>query len=330
MVVPSVDPLLLSELTVGVVALYTLVNGAGRAIDALLGLARRYDVPEVLIGLTIVAVGTSLPELSAHVTASIGILTGSLAYETTSAVVLGGNMGSSTSQQLLLFGILLLGFGSIDLPDRLIADTFLPMVAGLLVTLAVSLDGTVSRLDGVVLLLGFAIYLGVSYHRRQEFPAQGLPSANVRKDALVAVVMLSLVVVSASVLLTVLETVVAGVLLGGSMVGVLTLGIASSFPELSTVIDGVRRKTPTVAIGTLIGSNIVNPLVGFGLGGAISTYHVPTSVVVWDLPFKLVTAVGLLLYLRYSDGTLTRQAGVTMIALYFVYIVGRMLLFPGQ
>ena len=330
MVVPSVDPLLLSELTVGVVALYTLVNGAGRAIDALLGLARRYDVPEVLIGLTIVAVGTSLPELSAHVTASIGILTGSLAYETTSAVVLGGNMGSSTSQQLLLFGILLLGFGSIDLPDRLIADTFLPMVAGLLVTLAVSLDGTVSRLDGVVLLLGFAIYLGVSYHRRQEFPAQGLPSANVRKDALVAVVMLSLVVVSASVLLTVIETVVAGVLLGGSMVGVLTLGIASSFPELSTVIDGVRRKTPTVAIGTLIGSNIVNPLVGFGLGGAISTYHVPTSVVVWDLPFKLVTAVGLLLYLRYSDGTLTRQAGVTMIALYFVYIVGRMLLFPGQ
>ena len=330
MVVPSVDPLLLSELTVGVVALYTLVNGAGRAIDALLGLARRYDVPEVLIGLTIVAVGTSLPELSAHVTASIGILTGSLAYETTSAVVLGGNMGSSTSQQLLLFGILLLGFGSIDLPDRLIADTFLPMVAGLLVTLAVSLDGTVSRLDGVVLLLGFAIYLGVSYHRRQEFPAQGLPSANVRKDTLVAVVMLSLVVVSASVLLTVIETVVAGVLLGGSMVGVLTLGIASSFPELSTVIDGVRRKTPTVAIGTLIGSNIVNPLVGFGLGGAISTYHVPTSVVVWDLPFKLVTAVGLLLYLRYSDGMLTRQAGVTMIALYFVYIVGRMLLFPGQ
>jgi cation:H+ antiporter len=330
MVVPSVDPLLLSELTVGVVALYALVNGAGRAIDALLGLARRYDVPEVLIGLTIVAIGTSLPELSAHVTASIGILTGSLAYETTSAVVLGGNMGASTSQQLLLFGILLLGFGSIDLPDRLIADSFLPMVAGLLVTLAVSLDGTVSRLDGVVLLVGFATYLGVSYHRRQEFPAQGLPSVNVRKDALVAVVMLSLVLVSASVLLTVIETVVAGVLLGGSMVGVLTLGIASSFPELSTVIDGVRRRTPTVAIGTLIGSNIVNPLVGFGLGGAISTYHVPTSVVVWDLPFKLVTAVGLLLYVRYSDGTLTRQAGVTMIALYFVYIVGRMLLFPGQ
>jgi len=331
MVLPAIDPLLLSELAVGVVALYTLVTGAGTAIDSLLGLARRYEMPEVLIGRTIVAVGTSLPELSAHVTASIGMLSGALAYETTSAVVLGGNMGSSTTQQLLLFGILLLGFGRIDLSDRLLVDTFVPMIAGLLLTLAVSLDGTVSRVDGAVLLVAFGAYLGFSYIRREDFlPAHGTPSTNVSKDVLLAVVMLVLVLLSASVLLAVIQDVVAGVLLGSSMVGVLTLGIASSFPELSTVIDGVRRKTPTVAIGTLVGSNIVNPLVGFGLGGAISTYHVPTSVVVWDLPFKIVTAVGLVLYVRYSDGTLTRHAGVTMIALYFVYIVGRMLLFPGQ
>ena len=59
MVVPDIDPLLLSELAVGAVALYALVTGARRAIDALLGLARRYDVPEVLIGLMIVAIGTT-------------------------------------------------------------------------------------------------------------------------------------------------------------------------------------------------------------------------------------------------------------------------------
>lgn len=330
MVVPDIDPLLLSELAVGIVALYALVTGASRAIDSLLGLARRYGVPEVLIGLTVVAVGTSLPELSAHVTASVGMLSGALEYETTSAVVLGGNMGSSTTQQLLLFGILLLAFGRIDLSDRLLADTFVPMVVGLVLTLVVSLDGTISRLDGAVLLVAFAAYLVFSYLRREAFTAGGTASTNVRTDVLLAVVMLGLVLLSASVLLAVIQDVVAGVLLGGSMVGVLTLGIASSFPELSTVLDGIRRKTPTVAIGTLIGSNIVNPLVGFGLGGVISTYHVPNSVVVWDLPFKIVTAVGLLVYVWYGDGSLSRRAGVTMVALYFVYIVGRMLLFPGQ
>lgn len=330
MPVPDIDPLLLSELAVGVVALYALVTGAAKAIDALLGLARRYDVPEVLIGLTIVAIGTSLPELSAHVTASAGMLSGVLDYRTTSAVVLGGNMGSSTTQQLMLFGILLLGFGRIEISDRLLTDTFVPMVIGLILTLALSWDGTVSRIDGVILLVGFGGYLGYSYHRRQQVPMGGAPSTNVGKDALVAVLMLVLVLVSASLLLAVIEDVTAGVLLGGSMVGVLTLGIAASFPEMSTVLDGIRRKTPIIAIGTLVGSNIVNPLLGFGLGGVISTYHVPEAVVVWDLPFKILATIGLMIYVRYNDGVLTRHTGVTLIGLYFVYIVGRMLLFPGQ
>ena len=330
MVVPDFDPALLSQLALGAVALYVLVTGAGKAIDALLGLAYRYGVPEILIGLTIVAIGTSLPELAAHVTASAGIVSGVLDYRTTSAVVLGGNMGSSTTQQLLLFGILLLGFGQINLSTRVLTDTFVPMLVALVLTLAVSWDGTVSRLDGVVLLGGFGAYILYSYVRRQQVPAGGTPSSNVGRDTVTAAVMLALVLASASILLDVIQEVTAGILLGGSMVGVLTLGIASSFPELSTVLDGMRRKTPIIAVGALIGSNVVNPLLGFGLGGVISTYHVPTAVVVWDLPFKILAIVGLMGYIRYKDGILTRHTGMTLIGLYFLYIVGRILLFPGQ
>jgi cation:H+ antiporter len=330
MAVPAPDPLLISQLALGSVALYTLVTGSSRAIDALLSLAYRYDVPEALIGVTLVAIGTSLPELSAHVTASVGILSGVLDYRVTSAVVLGGNMGSSTTQQLLLFGILLLGFGRIDLSTRTLIDVFVPTTLGLGLTLVTAWDGTISRLDGILLLAAFTVYLGYSYVRRQPTPVQGTASTNVTKDTGTAVVMLLLVLASASILLTVVQDVVAGVLLGGSMVGVLTLGIAASFPELSTVLDGIRRKTPVVAVGTLVGSNIVNPLLGFGLGGAISTYHVPTAVVVWDLPFKILATVGLIGYVRYRGGVLRRRVGVPLIGFYFVYIVGRMLLFPGQ
>jgi cation:H+ antiporter len=97
-----------------------------------------------------------------------------------------------------------------------------------------------------------------------------------------AAFMLDLVLVSPSILLAVIQEVAAGVILGGFMIGVLTLGIASSSPEMSTVLDGSRRKTPVFAIGSLIGSNIVNPLIGFGLGGVVSTYYVPDAVIVWD------------------------------------------------
>lgn len=330
MSVPAVDPTLLSQLAVGAVALYTLVTAAERAIDALLALARRYGVPDVLIGLTVVALGTSLPELSAHLTASAGIVSGLLDYHVASAVVLGGNMGSSTTQQLLLFGILVLGFGQMEVSRRTLTDVFSPMAAGLLLTLTLAWDGTISRLDGGILLVAFLAYLAFSYVRRGTSMVEEPPSTNVARDAGGAVVMLLLVLASASVLLAVIQDVVAGVLLGGSMVGVLTLGIASSFPELSTVLDGIRRKTPIVAVGTLIGSNVVNPLVGIGLGGLVSTYAVPPAVVVWDLPFKIVAVVAFVAYVRYNDGTLTRRTGVYLIAAYFVYIVGRMLLFPGQ
>jgi cation:H+ antiporter len=330
MVAVPLDPLLLSEIALGGVALYTLVTAASKAIDSLLALARSYHVPESLIGLTIVAVGTSLPELSAHVTASAGIVSGVLDYEVTSAVVLGGNMGSSTTQQLLLFGILLLGYGQIELSTRTLRDTFAPMALGLLLTLALAMDGTVGRLDGVILLVAFVVYVGFSYVRREQSAPEGTPSANVPKDAGKAVLMLGLVLASASILLAVIQDVTAGVLLGGSMIGVLTLGIASSFPEFSTVLDGMRRKTPVIAIGTLIGSNIVNPLIGFGLGGVVSTYYVPDAVIVWDLPFKILAIGVLALYVYYRDGVLTRRMGVTMVGFYFVYIVGRMLLFPGQ
>ena len=330
MAVPPVDPALVSQLAVGAVALYTLVTAAERAIDSLLALARRYHVPDVLIGLTVVALGTSLPELGAHVTASVGIVSGLLDYRVTSAVVLGGNMGSSTAQQLLLFGILLLGFGQLDISTRTLTDLFGPMTAALLLTLLLAWDGTISRLDGMLLLAAFVAYLAFSYVRRGAGPVEGGASDTVSRDAAAAAVMLVLVLASASILLTVVEDVVATVLLGGSMVGVLTIGIAAAFPELSTVLDGIRRKTPIVAVGTLIGSNVVNPLVGIGLGGVISTYAVPPAVVVWDLPFKLVAVVVFVAYVRYNGGTLTRRTGVYLIAAYFVYIVGRMLLFPGQ
>jgi cation:H+ antiporter len=176
-------------------------------------------------------------------------------------------MGSSTTQQLLLFGILLLSFGQVSLSTRTLPDTFVPMLLALVLTLALSWDGTVSRLDGAVIVVTFAAYLGFSHARRQAVPTESTLSVHVGWDAVIDGVILALVLVSASLLLSVIQTVTAGILLGGSMVGVLTLGIASSFPELSTVLDGGRWKTPTIDIGALIGSNVVNPLVGIRFGG---------------------------------------------------------------
>ncbi|MFB6171900.1 MAG: sodium:calcium antiporter [Haloarculaceae archaeon] len=327
----AVTTALVSQLAVGAVALYTLVTAAERAIDRLLALAQYYGVSEVLVGMTIVALGTSLPEISAHVAASVGILSGVLDYEIGSAVVLGGNMGSSTVQQLLLFGLFLVGYGQFDVSDELVRTSYVPMVLAFVGVLVVAVDGQISRLDGLLLLAGYLVYIAYSVtHRERATLVPEPPSTDPRRDALAAGVLLALVLLSASLLLPVVQAVVEHLALGGSMVGVVTIGVAAALPELTTVLDAVRRRTPNVAIGTLLGSNIVNPLVGIGLGGAISTYRVPRAVVVWDLPFKLLVALGVLGYLRYSGGSLTRREGGYLVVLYFVFVTTRLLLFPGQ
>ncbi|WP_336038026.1 sodium:calcium antiporter [Halobacterium yunchengense] len=323
---------LVSLVSVGAVALYTLVTAASRAIDRVLALAEHYDVAEVLVGLTVVAVGTSLPELSSHVVASLGILSGVFDYEATSAVVIGGNTGSSTVQQLLLVGVLLIGYGSLDLRGAFVRDVYLPMLAAFAVTLALAWDGTIGRLDGVLLLALYVAYVAVSIRRRERTQTlREPPSVDPRRDALAAAGLLVLVVLAASLLLSVAEVVVERLALGGSTVGVVTIGVAAALPELTAVTDAVRRRSPNVALGTLVGSNVVNLLVGLGLGGVISTYYVPPVVVLWDLPFKFAAGAGLLAWALYAnDGELSRGAGATLMGLYFLFVVGRLLLFPGQ
>ncbi|HKL29945.1 MAG TPA: hypothetical protein VJ898_11870 [Natrialbaceae archaeon] len=323
-------PELLPQFAIGAVALYTLITAAERTIDSLLSLARYYDVPDELIGMTVIAVGTSLPEITAHVTASLGIVSGTLDYQIASAIVLGGNMGSSTLQQTLLLGIFVVGFGQLQLSDSVLRGSYIPMILGFVLTLAVVADGRVSHVDGLVLLGAFVVYTYYSYtRRRRSFSVPETASTNVRRDAVVAVGALTLVVLAASLLLAVAEVVVDGLALGGSMVGVITLGVASALPELSTVMDAVRRRAPNIALGTLFGSNLVNPLVGIGLGGTISTYHVPRSVVLWDLPFKIVVALGLLAYVRFvTNRSLSRRDGASLVVLYFVFVTTRLLLFP--
>lgn len=324
---PTLD--LFTAIAVVAIALYTLVTASQRAVSGALVLAAHFRVPEVVIGMTVLAVGTSLPEIGAHVVASLGILSGQLDYEVASAVVLGGNLGSSTLQQTLLVGVLLLAIGRMDVPNSFLRLSYIPMVAALAGTFLLALDGRLSTLDGLLLLGGYLAYSTYGYAARPHEPvSESVVTAHVHREILLTVGALGLVVASASVLLWVIEFVVATLVLSGSMVGVVTIGLAAALPELSTVLDAVRRRTPNVALGVLIGSNVVNSLLGIGLGAAISTYAVPPAVIFWDLPFKLLVAVALLAFLRVGpDRALTRREGAYLVVAYFAFVSGRLLLF---
>ncbi|MDY6766263.1 MAG: sodium:calcium antiporter [Candidatus Nanohaloarchaea archaeon] len=321
---------LAASLVAGLLALPVLVAGSDRVVNRLSGIAAAYNIPDVVVAMTIISIGTSLPELAAHTIASIGILRGTLDYQIASATVLGGNIGSDVVQQTLVVGIVVFAFAwqkgkSFEFEEVFLKRDYLPMIGTTLMTMILAWDGILSRLDGLVLVASFAGYMYYLYRGRGvHYSHSTTPSSHVRRDAAIALVGMAAVLLSARVVLDVTAMVVEVTGLGGSLVGVMTLGIASALPEMFTALHGIRYGSSGLSLGTLIGSNITNPLLAIGSGALLSTYWVPRPLVLWDLPMETVTAGMLLAYLLFiSDRKLGWKGGVYLVGLYLFYVLVR-------
>jgi cation:H+ antiporter len=158
---------------------------------------------------------------------------------------------------------------------------------------------------------------------------EGVPKN--RKEAwesfLVMIVAIIFTIIGATISLRITEVIVAMTGISGSLIGVVILGVASALPELVTAIVGIRQGDEGIPLGTLIGSNITNPLVAIGGGALISTYWVPRPLVLWDLPWEAVTGVILWVILWINKGKIGRKSAIYLTVLYFAYVIFRMLFF---
>ncbi|KZN23737.1 hypothetical protein A4G99_12795 [Haladaptatus sp. R4] len=343
---------------VGFIAIVSLILSAQVVVRKLVRVAKYYQLSEVVIGMTVVSIGTSLPEIASHLVASYRIVSGVGQPKPVSAAVLGGNIGSDVVQQTLVLGLVVLTVGGLRFSRTFLLRDYLPMIGTTLITLALAWDGMFTRVDGALLVGLFVLYMYFLYTTRNEIIQEqgtGPPSENPYRDLFVAFVGLLGLVTSAHFLFRSVEFFVSRTALAGSLIGVLVLGIGAASPEMTTAITGLREGAEGISLGTLIGSNITNPLLGIGLGALISTYQVPKPLIYWDLPMETVTAGILLTYLLLKDdlgkrlGTVARKLGMDraaipfesveerhlgrvgallLILLYFVYLYVRIVHFP--
>jgi cation:H+ antiporter len=316
-------------------ALAALVVGADMAVDRLIRLAAYFRLSTTFVGMTVVSLATSIPEITAHFTASAGILRGTIDYEVGSAIVLGANIGSDVVQQTLIMAIVVIMAGSLYFRRYFVWKSLLPMILTAVLCIILGWDGTFSRGDGLVLFgafVGYTYYLYWDERRyfRQEpaGEAQGAaePQQSGRgalRDGLVAMGTIVVAIVAAQVVLNVTELVVGRTGIGGSLIGAVTLGVASALPELTTAISGMKSKAQGISLGTLVGSNITNPLVAIGGGAMLSTYRVPGPVLYWDLPWQAFGGLLLWLILLVTKGRLNRVGALYLISMYVIYLVIR-------
>lgn len=322
---------------IGMAAIAVLVISANISVKKLVGIAAYFNLSSTFMGMTVFSLATSIPEITSHLTASVNILGGSLDYKIGSAIVLGSNIGSDVVQQTFIMGLVVLLSGTLYFRRYFLWKSMIPMIGTTIMCIILGWDGDYSRVDGAILFGTFIAYTYYLYvderkHYKKEDNeissdeiAENIPAnkKEVLVDAGVALLMLAVTVLAASYVLSITELVVVRTGIGGSLIGVVTLGIASAMPELITAMAGIRHKENGVSLGTLVGSNITNPLVAIGGGALLSTYAVPSPLIAWDLPWETVTGVLLWVILWLSRGKLKKGHAIYLLALYFVYIIFR-------
>ena len=307
-------------LIVGLVLLYF---GAELLVKGAVAVARRLGVGPLVIGLTIVAFGTSAPELTVSIQAA---LTGSGDIAATNVV------GSN------IFNIaLILGLTAVICPIRVTAQIVrvdIPIMIGVsLVAMGALNDRAMSRIEGLLLLLGivgytlFSFYLarknpsGTLAHEIEEFlPKPAAPSPKITLWRNIGTIL-------AGLLLLVLgsKALVAGAVrlahllgLSDAIIGLTIVSAGTSLPELATSVVAAIRRQPDIAVGNIVGSNIFNCLAILGISSLLIPYVAPGLTPV-DLGVMLgVTCLSL--PLMWSRFTLSRLEGAVVLACYGLYL----------
>jgi cation:H+ antiporter len=296
-------------------------------------LAHRYHLSGGFIGLTILSIGTSIPEIMTHVVASLNIVQQPDSMDTLSALVVGANIGSDIFQQdfvLPLVGLI----GTIVVVRSELHEQVGALTAAAVLLWLFSVGGLITRLEGLVLVmayLAYLLFLARHNHLVENIANNSNPSRRGRVWVQLGLILLCFLLVAFVTDLVVAAAVVLVDLLplSASFFGVLFIGIAAALPELSTALVSIIKGEREVSAGILIGSNVTNPLLGVGAGAVISGYTIPGVVIYYDLPVKIATAGLLYLFLlRHED--LNRREAYTLIAVFLLYLYGRNLLFPDD
>lgn len=293
-----------------------VLGGADRLTEGAASLARRMNVPEIIIGLTIVAAGTSAPELFVSLVSAL---------KGTPDMAMGNVIGSNTMNAMLIVGCAAMVAPMTISKSTVKKDIPFSVGASVLLMLLV-IDAFLGRIDGILLLLGFAAFMFYTLSQAKkgevEKKEETVKQTNPWLSSLFVIVGLALLVAGSNIFVDAASRVAYSLGLSEGVVGLTIVAGGTSLPELATSVVAARKGQSAIAIGNVIGSNVFNILLILGLTATISPMQIQGITLV-DMGMMLgsVSLVWLFSYTRY---TVERWEGALLVGGYLVYL-GRLL-----
>ena len=302
-----------------------LVVGGDILVRGAVGLAERLHVPPLIIGLTIVAFGTSAPEMFVSVQAAL---------EGAGGIAIGNVVGSNIANVLLVLSLPSL-IRRTDCKEEGNGKNLLVMLGLMVVFMGMMSKGSMQRYDGIILLIILSLFLYDQYrsatdHRRRRQPThdyhEDVENIPTSQFSIWAMLIGGLITLPIGAELTVFGATSIALEWGVSeeVIGLTIVAIGTSLPELATSLIAVWRKSLSVAIGNVVGSNIFNIAAIMGVTAAIIPVPVADRVIYADMWMMLAASL-LLVGLAHYNIAIGRRIGLAMFTTYAIYIAGSFL-----
>jgi cation:H+ antiporter len=294
------------------IGLVMLCFGGNWLVSGGVTIAKKFRISNLVIGMTIVAYGTSTPELAASIAAA----------GDHSAIILGNIVGSNIANVGMVIGV-----AAILVPlavHKSVLRKEIPIMLGVSALLVLlSIDGEISQYDGILLLIGlgiFAVYTFRSALKQREKSKDDTAGKNNVYLKSIGLIGIGIVVLYIGAILTVDNAVVIAFEFGLSekIIGLTVIAIGTSLPELITSIIAIRKGHSDIGIGNIIGSNIYNILMIMGVGASLGGVLITADVYV-DYAIMIIFSLSLLIGLKTQ--IINRTMGIILAAGYGLYLI---------
>ncbi|MYD96086.1 MAG: calcium/sodium antiporter [Gammaproteobacteria bacterium] len=302
-----------------IVGFLTLGWSADRFVNASAAAAKNLGVSKVVIGLTAIAVGTSAPEIMVGIEASLMGL-GELA--------IGNAIGSNIANIGLVLGITAL-VSPLPFAENVLKRELPWLIGATLLTLACLFNLYVGVLDGLALLGGLGVILYLLARRNRAMPdtlqteLDELPDMTAIKSFAWFAIGLAVLLVSAHVLVSAASVVAIEYNVSELVIGLTIVAVGTSLPELSVTVAAARQGHPEMAIGNVVGSNILNILAVLAIPALLDAQAIEVAVL-WRDYGMMVALTALLALLAYAIGSrkvITRFEGLVLLAAWIGYTI---------
>ena len=310
---------LLKFLVMLVIGFVFLVKGADWFVEGAAGIAVKLGIPEIIVGLTIVAMGTSAPEAAVSITS---------AFKGSADITIGNVVGSNILNVAIILGLTAVITTIAVLKSTVFIDIPFTLVVTILLLL-LGLDGTVGRVDGIILwvfFIGYLVYLFVRTKKNKNSDAdeesdeiEAGKKLPIWKLLILIVIGVVLIVLGSDVAVDGAKGIAKIMGMSDRLIGLTIVALGTSLPELVTSVTAAKRGSADLAVGNIVGSNIFNILFVVGTSALIIPVTFQAAFIVDSIIAAVVMVLLFLCVVRKKE--LNRVGGIVLLLSYVAYFI---------